>query len=99
MATSSLSQQASVSVLAPTSSPVGSVQDVPIWRDPIAAEARYQLAEFTPDFGAFDIAQLILGLADLNVPVDADLRSAIMKVSLSNKTRAFATRNVHALED
>ena len=52
----------------------------PLWKDAVAAEARYQLAEFTTDFGAFDIAQLMLGLADLDVPVDSDLRSAIMKV-------------------
>ena len=78
---SASSQTAAIVVPEPAPSPaVVTAAAVPVWRDAVAAEARYQLSEFTSDFGAFDLAQLVLGLADLEVPVDSDLRSAIMKV-------------------
>ena len=59
--------------------PPAPAAEVAPWRSAVAAESTYQLSEFTADFGPFDIAQLAVGLADLEVPVDGALRQALMK--------------------
>jgi hypothetical protein len=62
------------------------------WRAALAAEAKFQLTEFTADFNPMDISNLLLGLADLSVPIDADLRTAIRKVrhEVSTKTIIYS---------
>ncbi|GAX75902.1 hypothetical protein CEUSTIGMA_g3345.t1 [Chlamydomonas eustigma] len=53
------------------------------WRTALAAESKFQLIEFTADFKPMDISNLLLGLADLSVPIDADLHTAIRKAVFS----------------
>lgn len=49
------------------------------WLSDMTAECEYQLCEFPADFGAFDLAKLASGLADLDVAISDKMRTALMK--------------------
>lgn len=58
------------------------------WKDALSSEVTYQLKEFTSDFVAFDVALMISGLADLEVPCTPGLKAAVMK-GVYTKTRTI----------
>ena len=62
------------------------------WKEALSTEVTYQLKEFTADFVAFDVALMISGLADLDIPCTPDLKGAIMK-GVYTKTRTIEDKS------
>jgi hypothetical protein len=49
------------------------------WQAAVAEEAEYQVSEFVGDLGAFDLARLATGLADLGVTPSSRLQETLLK--------------------
>lgn len=49
------------------------------WQAAVAEEAEYQVTEFVGDLGAFDLARLAAGLADLGVTPSSSLQERLLK--------------------
>lgn len=49
------------------------------WADAVLAEAQYQVKEFPADLGAFDLARMASGLADLGISPSTELQDRLMK--------------------
>lgn len=49
------------------------------WADAVLAEVQYQVTEFPADLGAFDLARMASGLADLGISPSTQLQDKLMK--------------------
>lgn len=60
---------------------VGCIEQAPPapWVAAAASEVQFQLTEFLSDFKALDLAQLISGIADLQIPLSAEFNRVLMK--------------------